>query len=170
MIFNMFGIKVIIENSFWLYVVLLLSLSVVLNPSIAGLASGIWYIMVAFLSIMGHEYSHAIMARKFGYDTIKIVVHALGAGAYIARHNVPYEDICISIAGPAFNLFIVIITLPFHIALLYLVVLQPWLLVFLNMTSSMLIINVILTAFNMLPIKPLDGGRILESSLIYFKK
>lgn len=107
------------------------------------------------MTIAIHEYAHFYVAGKLGYNINSIVFSISGAGLYGNCVFKERDDIKISIVGPLTNFILVIILL----ALWWMFPTSYML------TKDFLISNVSVMFFNLLPIYPLDGGRILMSIL-----
>lgn len=137
-------------------------------------SSGSWQIvtmaLIILFSIFGcvllHEYGHALMARRLGVATRDIVLTPIGGLARLeGMPRTPKHEFLITIAGPLVNLALALL------ALVYLGItgqpidqpqrLQDFALIFFWM-------NLILFSFNLLPAFPMDGGRILRSTLACF--
>ncbi len=110
--------------------------------------NSIFYYIVA-MSL--HEWGHYIVASRLGYRTDGILFAVYGAGLKSNNCYKPKDDIMISMAGPVISLMTAIV----------LVVawwMYPTVYVF---THEFVICNIVIFAFNILPIYPLDGGRVL---------
>ncbi|MFT7537406.1 MAG: Zn-dependent protease [Hyphomicrobiaceae bacterium] len=116
-----------------------------------------------FAIIWTHEMGHIAAAWRYHIRTSKITLGPLGGLAHLnAPAKTPKEDIWISLAGPAVHL-------------LWLLVLWPieWLLTDVAYATSwygfavwyLVTTNQVLLLFNLLPIFPLDGGRVLRALL-----
>jgi len=123
-----------------------------------GLAGGwktVGIIGLAYLVVVIHEFAHSIVAIYFGYKVPKIEIYPMAGMAHLEGkfYNKPYHEFYIGVAGPGSNVIMGLLAWP--IAMMY-----PnfW-------TTWFLEVNVIIGLFNMLPIFPLDGGRILRSSI-----
>jgi Zn-dependent protease len=117
-----------------------------------GLAGGILGAVVVPLSILAHEYGHALTGRAFKIDTHNITL--MGLGGVASMYSVGkkwHEEFWIALAGPAVS-----VVLAFGLGSLG-VVLDSRAVVWLG------IINLILAIFNMLPAYPTDGGRVLHA-------
>lgn len=138
----------------WSTIILLLLLMPAFT--LTGLAKGLILFIPIIIFLLGHEFAHALMARKFGYHTRHITLFALGGVASIQSANSlpPKEDLWITLAGPLFNIFFLVI-----FGLLYL-----WAVSVGSALAAPLIIlmavNFLLGVFNLIPGFPLDGGRI----------
>lgn len=112
-----------------------------------------------FISIMVHEFGHAIAARIFG-ERPEIALHAMGGvTVYHAAFN-RWRRIIVTAAGPLAGLALYFFsTYLAHFPQISSAV------VFATLVDSMIFINLVWTIFNLLPILPLDGGQILRDIL-----
>ena len=124
-----------------------------------GMGTAIGMFIVLMLSLIIHEYGHVLVGRRMGFGTSHVETHMFGAAAYITSpmENHPHSELLTAIAGPITSAILGLICLPF----VYLG--GPWPLVWACQ------LNFILAVFNILPIFPMDGGRVLRS-LISTKK
>ena len=117
--------------------------------------------LALFLSVFGHELSHALMARAEGIEIEEIVLHPFGGLARLRNEpESPGAEFRIAVAGPAASfLFAVIAFACWFIAMTG----DYW-------TSAAVFFlvgagNLLLAVFNLLPGYPLDGGRVLRAIL-----
>lgn len=77
------------------------------------------------------------------------------------RH--PKRDMAwVALAGPAANFLMALLWILFSVALSFAGVMEPF---FLKMAGAGVAVNIAMFAFNLLPVPPLDGGRIVVSLL-----
>ena len=116
---------------------------------------------VGFLvSILLHEFGHALTARRFGVATESIQLWALGGVARLSREpSTPKAEGWIAAAGPLTSVALAVVSLG-----------AWWSLGgtdnssdFVGMLAWLGFINATLAIFNLLPGAPLDGGRILKA-------
>ena len=108
------------------------------------------YFLYVFFIIL-HEVAHMIVAKHFGYLPEKLKLTMFGASLEGFDDFLLFDEIKIIVAGPLFNLFVVIgcyLSFWFY----------PETFEFLN---DILLVNQSILIFNLLPIFPLDAGRIL---------
>jgi Zn-dependent protease len=103
-------------------------------------------------SLLCHEYGHVWMAQRKNIYVSHVVVHGFGAAALIANMK-PKQELAIAFAGPAVSLCLGI----FFLVLSYITSIF-----IMGIIGTM---NILLGVFNLLPIYPTDGGRILYSIL-----
>jgi len=120
----------------------------------------------AFACILLHELGHALTARAFGIPTRDITLTPIGGVARLERmpHS-PGAELLITLAGPMVN---VGIAAALGLAL-WVGGFEPW-----SASGSsyvegfafeLLVINIVLAVFNMIPAFPMDGGRVLRAVL-----
>lgn len=129
---------------------------------LAGLIGiGIW--IIALISITLHEYGHCFAALRCGQNVRDITLSPLGGRAVLQfdQHD-PNKELYVTIAGPIVNLVLVAMFTPLFLLGVYLNNVPIFVVCF--MTAF---INLLLMCFNLLPIFPMDGGRILRALLSY---
>lgn len=113
-------------------------------------------LVVYFLSLLLHETAHKIVAKKLGYSVGQITISPLGATLYADTDEFsPKDEFYIALAGPVMS-----------ICLALLCVCTWWIYPeFYNYTMDFCMANFSMFLLNLLPIFPLDGGRILAACL-----
>jgi Zn-dependent protease len=117
------------------------------------------FVISIFVSVLIHELAHAFVARRLGWNVYKIEV-GLFTGSASVDTNIPERDsIPVVAAGPISNLILGILCIP-----LYLVFgeTSP---IFGHFINDLFIVNIFMFVFNILPIYPMDGGRLLKDFL-----
>lgn len=157
--FNIFGIPVTVQPFFWITLAILGSGGFRGGDTRMALLCMALFVLAGFISILVHELGHALTARKFG-ARCHIVLEAFGGyAAYAGIAMSRLQSFLITAAGPLFQ--IIFGFLIFGIAK-QLPPLQPTADYFIH---QLIVISWVWAAFNLLPILPLDGGRLLESVL-----
>lgn len=124
------------------------------------IACGYFYdCAIYFTTIVLHELSHAEVSIRLGYTLNKFMLMPYGAALKGEFEGISVRDeILIALAGPLFNCALAIMCT----ALWWLV---PSLYVF---TDRLVAANIFTALFNMLPVFPLDGGRITLAAMSRF--
>jgi Zn-dependent protease len=116
---------------------------------------GVPLFLMLFGSLLFHEYSHVMMAQHKGYYVPYVLAHGFGAMAMVKIDNLENfkDNFWIAVAGPAASFILGGVGF-----ILYLFFPSIW-------TLYLVYINLIFGLFNLLPLFPSDGGRILYSIL-----
>ncbi len=124
------------------------------------LGKGLYFITILIVVLL-HEYAHYFVAKMLGYKLKNICLLPYGAQLNLSKSIFNSKDeILIAIAGPLINFILAI----FCIALWWLF---PVTYVY---TEMFVEANLIIAIFNLLPLVPLDGSRVLLAVLNRFGK
>ena len=123
-----------------------------------------------YISVMIHELAHAIVAKKLGYKIDGIILHVLGGGTLIKKFIVregpsPGDEFKICFAGPIASIALGLCALAYFIPTqsstgFYIV----------HYVAFFGFLNLFLAIYNLFPVWPLDGGRILHAFANYHLK
>jgi len=117
-----------------------------------------------FLIVMLHEFGHALACRQVGGRANQIILWPLGGVAYVDPPPRPGATLWSIAAGPLVNVALFPILASAFLLARSLGWAQSSPDVY-RLLSAVLWIDVLLFAFNILPIYPLDGGQILRALL-----
>jgi Zn-dependent protease len=160
------GIDVYLHATFFLLIGWIALSYWIRENSLAAVVSGVGFILALFASVVLHEYGHALTARKFGVKTRDITMYPIGGVARLERiPEEPKQELWVALAGPAVN---VVISAVLFVGLLVSQTLAP--LSAITMTTGpfierLMVTNLILVGFNLIPAFPMDGGRVLRALL-----
>jgi len=120
--------------------------------------------LALFLIVLLHEFGHALACRQVGGTANQIVLWPLGGVAYVNPPPRPAAMLWSIVAGPLVNVLLIPVFLLLGTVSQSLGIYDaaPSFHPFLRAVAT---INVALLVFNVLPIYPLDGGKILWSLL-----
>ncbi|MCU0598523.1 MAG: site-2 protease family protein [Desulfobacterales bacterium] len=119
-----------------------------------------------FISIIAHEFSHSLAARKYGLPIKGITLFLFGGVAEMGEEpKTAKAEFMMAIVGPISSIMIGMVCYIFYYFGLKAGVPYP----VTGVIYYLAMINGVLAGFNMLPAFPLDGGRVLRSILWHFK-
>jgi Zn-dependent protease/CBS domain-containing protein len=174
---KMFGIPVKIHWSFALLLLYVLYLGYSSGLEWGSIGLLVVFVLSLFFCVVLHEYGHALTARKYGVETRDIILSPIGGVARLERlPEKPIQEFYVAIAGPLVNIAIIILIAPLFILIFSNDIswgegfLNSWIPLMdptkpLNILPFLLVGNVMLAGFNLLPAFPMDGGRVFRSLL-----
>ena len=173
-LFTLFGLTVKLDVS-WLIILALVVWSLagaVFPQQFPGLSAWTYFAMGLlaaaglFVSIVFHELSHSLIARRFGLPMTGITLFLFGGVAEMSEEPPSAKaEFWMAIAGPISSVILggVLLGVAYGVGATGLS--EPAV----GVLRWIAILNFILAAFNLIPGFPLDGGRVLRSILWHVK-
>jgi len=162
------GIDLYVHGTFWLLPLFIMFSGMSAGVDLATTLTDIAFVFAIFTCVGLHELGHAMAARAYGIGTRDITLYPLGGVASLERMpEKPGREIAIALAGPAVNVVIATTLLLGFVGAAYLTSWTPTeeasgIEMFL---ARVMVANIVLTVFNLLPCFPMDGGRVLRAVL-----
>lgn len=138
-------------------------LIIMLNASGGGVTDGLIFVAILFGSILLHELGHAWGCHVQGVPVRRVMLHGGGGFCEPARSTNRREDELIVAMGPIVNL--VLWAVPSLVMMNFYQSMSVPVMIFLSQVAWL---NLFLAVFNLLPVQPLDGGRLLQLTLMRF--
>ena len=131
----------------------------------AGVGWSLVFVAILFTCIVLHELGHSLTARHYGIGVPRILLLPIGGMAeFESIPRQPRRELLITLAGPAVNFAIVLLLLPL-VPLPHFWSDADIEVSFRGLGQVVLWINLVMGTFNLIPVFPMDGGRILRSLL-----
>ncbi len=158
----------------WLFIAVLWTWSLglgvfpALDPGLPR--SSYWWMAVAgtlglFASIVVHELSHSLVARRYGLRMNGITLFIFGGVAEMSEEpRDPKTEFLMAIAGPIASIVIGIVC---HYTAL--AARGAWPVTVVGVLAYLAWLNWLLAGFNLIPAFPLDGGRVLRAAMWHFQ-
>ncbi|MEH6517141.1 MAG: site-2 protease family protein [Halioglobus sp.] len=134
--------------------------------TLAAVVSGVGFILALFSCVILHELGHSLTARQYGIRTRNITLLPIGGVAALERMpEDPLQEIKVALAGPMVNFVIAAVLFffldgPIEVPPSGLLSLTDG-----SFAYRLMILNIFLGGFNLLPAFPMDGGRVLRAVL-----
>ena len=134
----------------------------------AGSGLSVVFVVTIFACVVLHELGHSLVAMRYGIPVSSITLYPIGGVASIEKRPKPKQELWIAVAGPAVNVVIAAAAVdragPAH---------RPAVVADLTQHGAsgrifaerVMLTNVILVVFNLIPAFPMDGGRVLRAVL-----
>jgi Zn-dependent protease/predicted transcriptional regulator len=159
------GIGVYVHATFFVLLAFVAIAFLIQGAGTTAALAAVAFILTLFVCVVAHEYGHALAARRFGIQTKEITLLPIGGVARLERMpREPMQELWIALAGPAVNVLIAAILLA------WLLVADWWrplhevgIMGADAFVERLLMVNLFLVFFNMLPAFPMDGGRVLRA-------
>ncbi len=125
------------------------------GASVAGYAwlFSIEFALMLIACLVVHEYGHVRAMKYFGIKTKGIYLIPFVGGLAVSDDKITtrWQDVVISLMGPAFGLFTSLLGVVLYYA------------TEMDIFAGVAVLSALLNLFNLLPILPLDGGHVLKS-------
>ncbi len=160
------GIDIKIHATFLLLIIWLGASYYLVGRNLAAALNGVLYLLALFLFVVLHEFGHALTARQYGIKTADITLLPIGGVARLEHMpDDPRQELWVALAGPLVNVILAVV-----LGAGLLVTGEYQTITSLTMTSGpalerLMLVNVFLAAFNLIPAFPMDGGRVARALL-----
>jgi Zn-dependent protease/CBS domain-containing protein len=133
-------------------------------PAAAHWANGLLAALLLFVSVLLHELSHAFVALAHRLSVRGITLHVFGGVSHLEDEPpTPRAEFLIAVVGPITSFAIAAVLWALNAGGL---VQPPWAQA---VVAYLVLVNVAVGVFNLVPGFPLDGGRILRAALWKWK-
>ncbi len=162
------GTEVRIHLTFFILLAFVAMQGMAGGHGVAGALDAVVLVSAMFFCVLLHEFGHVFAARGYGIRTPDITLLPIGGMARLERMpRNPFHEFVVAVCGPMVNVAIA--------ATIYLVVgvtteldpefqfHQPG-----HFWEKLMVWNLFMVAFNMIPAFPMDGGRVFRAILAMF--
>ncbi len=167
-LFTVAGTEVRVHVTFFLLLLFVASQSYLSGQGVTAALEATLFITTMFACVVLHEFGHVVAARGYGIRTPDITLLPIGGVARLERMpRKPSEELVVAISGPLVN---VIIAATIYLGFGLRAVIHPGydFLQTGNFFEKLMVWNIFMVAFNLIPAFPMDGGRVLRAVLAMF--
>lgn len=160
------GIRVQVHATFLLLLAWIGVLHWRAEGTVAAVALGLGFILAVFGCVVLHEFGHALAARRYGIATRDITLLPIGGLARLERMpGDPRQELVVALAGPAVNVLLAGVAFAVLQMTASFTPLDELTVTRGAFVERLLVVNLWLVAFNLLPAFPMDGGRVARALL-----
>src|SRR5579875_1507661 len=160
------GINVYMHATFLFLILFILFANWANGHSLAATLAGVLFVLAIFACVVLHELGHALTARRYGIRTRDIILLPIGGVARLERMpENPREELRVALAGPLVNVVIAAILFAILMATGFHPHWRDFRWAGGNFLEKLMVVNLWLVGFNILPAFPMDGGRVLRALL-----
>jgi Zn-dependent protease/CBS domain-containing protein len=160
------GIPIYLHVTFVLLIVFIAVSTWLVDRSLPAVIEGVAFPLALFASVLLHELGHALTARKFDIRTRDITLLPIGGVARLERMpDKPVQELWVALAGPAVNVVIAAVLFLALLATGGLGNLTSFSLTGGSFLQRLMMVNISLVLFNLIPAFPMDGGRVARALL-----
>ncbi|MCL4244824.1 MAG: site-2 protease family protein, partial [Candidatus Dadabacteria bacterium] len=160
------GIPVYIHATFLLIIAWVVLIHWTGGETLASIIGGVIFVLALFLCVVLHEYGHALTAKRYGIKTRDITLLPIGGVARLERMpDDPMQELKVALAGPAVNVAIAALLYAWLVLTRGLGPLGDLTLTQGSFAERLMLVNIFLVVFNLIPAFPMDGGRVLRALL-----
>jgi Zn-dependent protease/CBS domain-containing protein len=159
-----FGVPVYISPYWFLVAALIIfvyagNLPQWVRPESVRIAVSAAFVILLYASVLVHELSHCVTARGFGMTVRRILLYPLGGFSEIEQEpQTPGREFLVSAAGPVTSLVLAGVGFGLNAAI------NPGG-ISRVLIDQLILANLLVGIFNLLPGLPLDGGRMLRAGI-----
>ncbi len=159
------GTEVRVHATFFLLLLFVAAQGMSGGQGLSGALSALLLVSAMFLCVLLHEFGHVFAARGYGIRTPDITLLPIGGLARLERMpRKPAHELVVALAGPAVNVAIAALI---AVALGVQMNFDPNHAFHLtgNFWGHLMMWNLFMVVFNLVPAFPMDGGRVLRALL-----